>query len=482
MDDPAKRAYNSYMTRIPVLPGVWWVEIPEADLRILCGTPMDVIKHLMNLELVARTEAGGAVFETGPNAILLSDIPVQAGRFWNLAEFPFLHMLYRQGMIIPGHPGNTGRKPVIIGMKPRCEAVLRYIYRGTYGLVSREEMAANGVPEADLDDLWNLKIKFAGGAIKAPDELVDLITVDKEEQNLPGGARIHRLGENLYRISYGDEQVEVNLNLPEGKDWVPSYSLPQKTIPDGRFTVTHIGEGNGWDPGRPCMGSMVSSGSRRYLIDAGPGTDYSLAALGLGLDDVDSLIFTHAHDDHFAGLTTFMESERKVTVYGTAPVIATVRHKAAALMEIAPETLDDMLDIRYLAEDDWNTIGEMEVRPTTSPHPLETTILFFRMKEGSEYRIYAHLADIISLSVLKKYMGYDGISRRFYDRVWKEYSRYADVKKIDAGRGLIHGTSEDFVDDTSARIILSHTEGGFGPGEEKYGIGVDFGDTDILIP
>ena len=89
--------------------GVYWLQIPEADLYILCGCPADIVKHMMQKGLIAQTQKGGAHFETGPNAILLSDSLIQKGEFSNLAEFPVLQMLYRQGMIIPNHPNNKDR-------------------------------------------------------------------------------------------------------------------------------------------------------------------------------------------------------------------------------------------------------------------------------------------------------------------------------------------------------------------------------------
>jgi hemerythrin len=197
------------MTKIPVVPGVWWVEIPEVELRILCGAPMDSIKHLMRRGLVKKIEKDGVIFEIGPNAILLSDVAVQSGRFWNLAEFPVLHMLYRQGMVIPGHPGNTGSKPILTGLEERAEAVLGYIYRGTYGLTTREEMTEAGIPAKDLDELWRLKLKFAGGDIKSPHDLVDVKPVNNGEVSLPGGVKLLRYVRLYYNITSGDETSGV---------------------------------------------------------------------------------------------------------------------------------------------------------------------------------------------------------------------------------------------------------------------------------
>ena len=110
----------SKIAKTKIAAGVFWLEVPEADLYVLCGCPADSVKHLMKagkiLDLdheVGSLEPGSGSYqhphgtissETGPNAILLSDLSVQNGDFANLAEFPVLQMLYRQGMLLPNHP------------------------------------------------------------------------------------------------------------------------------------------------------------------------------------------------------------------------------------------------------------------------------------------------------------------------------------------------------------------------------------------
>ena len=133
------------MQKQRVTNGVYWVEIPEADLFILCGCPADSVKHLMKMGLIVEREKDGVMAQTGPNAILLSDTTIQNGSFSNLAEFPVLQMLYLQGMILPGHPNNTGRKPMLIGLEDQVKSQSSYIYRGTYGLASLAEIIEAGV-------------------------------------------------------------------------------------------------------------------------------------------------------------------------------------------------------------------------------------------------------------------------------------------------------------------------------------------------
>src|SRR5205823_8311640 len=89
------------INKVDVATGISWIEIADADLRILCACPADSVKHLMRRGLIRRTEVAGVACETGPNAILLSDAMLQNGALCNLAEFPVLQMLYRQGMLLP---------------------------------------------------------------------------------------------------------------------------------------------------------------------------------------------------------------------------------------------------------------------------------------------------------------------------------------------------------------------------------------------
>ena len=49
------------------------------------------------------------------SVVPLSEKTVQNGRLWNLVGFPVPRMMYRQGMVLPGHPENTGAKPLHYG-------------------------------------------------------------------------------------------------------------------------------------------------------------------------------------------------------------------------------------------------------------------------------------------------------------------------------------------------------------------------------
>ncbi len=474
------------MKKIKVAAGIFWVEIPEAELYILCGCPADSVKHLIKKGLIANAEKAGVAFETGPNAILLSDLPMQNERFANLAEFPVLQMFYRQGMILPGHPNNKGVKPLLIGNEDQVKAQAEYIYRGNYGLTTLEEITGAGIPEQQAHELMRLKRKFAFDRIIKTEELLDMRIVNNEALELRNGVFIQRRALNQYELSYQGETVVVDLNLQPGEDYEAPYHLGFHQSKRDYFSVIHTGEGDGWDINRPCMASILTFQGKIYLIDAGPNLLHNLQALGITASEIEGIFQTHAHDDHFNGLTVLLRSDHRIKYYSTPLVRALVMKKLAALTGMDETLFNNYFDIRDLEAGCWNLVDGLEVKPIYSPHPVETCVMFFRAPWENGYNTYAHLADITALDVLKGMIsddpGQSGISQSYYEQVKEAYLTPVTLKKIDIGGGMIHGNAEDFKDDASGKIILSHTALPFSDRQKVIGNAATFGAVDVLIP
>lgn len=474
------------MEKIKVANGMFWVTVPEVDLRVLCACPADSVKHLMKKGLISACEKKGVTCETGPNAILLSDVPLQGGRFCNLAEFPVLQMLYKQGMLLPKHPNNTGAKPMLIGVADQVRAQAEYIFRGNYGLASQEEITATGIEDGLAAEMMRLKRRFAFGKILSTEELLDLRVVDEAPVELKAGVFIQRKGVNLYEFRHGDEALTVDLNLQAGEQYEATYTLECHRARRDYFSVIHIGEGDGWDMNRPCMSCLLTHQGKIYLIDAGPNILESLTALGISVNEIEGLFHTHAHDDHFNGLTVLMRSDHRIRYFATPLVRASVVKKLCGLMDFDAESFERYFEVTDLDFDTWNNIAGLEVMPVLSPHPVETSILFFRVPWDGGHKTYAHLADIASFKVLSGMItddpARDGISQDAFDTVWRCYLTPVDLKKIDAGAGHIHGEAEDFINDASGKIILSHTNQPLTPRQKEIGAGATFGMADVLVP
>ncbi len=474
------------LSRVKVSTGVYWVDVPEIGFAILCGCPADIGKHLRKRGLITQKEVGGLTFETGPSAILLSDVLVQRGEFSNLAEFPVGQMMYKQGMIIPDHPNNTGRKPLLVGSKDQLRAQAEYIYRGTYGLNSEEELIDAGADSEMARYMMRVKKKFAFGKIRKPEELLDTISIEDYPVEIHSGIFIQRLRMNVFEIRYKKESVLVDLNLAPNESYESPYVLGFHNLRREYFEIIHSGDGDGWDPRRPCMSSVVIFQGKVYLIDAGPNILHSLKALSIGVNEIEGVFHTHAHDDHFCGLPALMRSDHRIKYFATRPVRVSVAKKLSALVSISEDEFSHYFDIHDLAQDAWTDIDGLEVHPMFSPHPVENNIFLFRAMWRDGYRTYAHFGDIAALDVLRDMISEDecepGLSREMFNTVARNYALETDVKKVDAGGGIIHGNAEDFRTDGSKKLILSHTSEDLSPRQKEIGSGAPFGTCDTLIP
>lgn len=471
--------------KVKVSKGITWIEVPEINMRVLCGCPPDVVKHLAKLGLIKKREYNNITYETGPNAVLLSDVMIQNGQFANMAEFPLLQMLYNQGMLLPNHPNNTGEKPVLIGSTEQLDAQLEYFYRGNYGLISREELLEAGLSETEANTVMRLKLRFAFGKIQKSEDLIDTLPLHDTVVEIRDGLKIARVDVNEFEFRYKREKVRVDLNLPPGEHYESSYSLGFYNIRREYFAIIQSGQGDGWDINRPSMSSILIFQGKIYLIDAGPNIENILNALGIGISEIEGLFHTHSHDDHFAGITALMRSDRKIKYYSTPLVRASVFKKLSALLGIREEKLTDYFDFQELTFNLWNDIEGLEVKPVFSPHPVENNAFVFRSLWTGGYKIYSHMADMVSLKKLKSMVTDDenksGLSQEMYDQIVMDYLEPATIKKIDIGGGAIHGDAEDFLDDKSDKIILAHIDRPLTDREKSIGSGAHFGNYDVLI-
>jgi hemerythrin len=440
----------------------------------------------MKRGLIGSVERDGIRFETGPNAILLSDVPIQNGNLANLAEFPVLQMLYRQGMIIPGHPNNTGQKPLLLGTEEQLQLQSEYIFRGNYGLTSIEELMEAGVPDSLAREMMSIKRTFAFGRIRMTDELLDLRVIDDGELEIRPGVFVKRTSFNIYEFSAGGKSIEVDLSVEAAEEFEPPYSLGFHRVSREYFSIIHTGDGDGWNMSQPCMGSLVCFQERLYLIDAGPYIVNALVALGISVTDLEGVFQTHSHDDHFAGLTSLIRLDRRLKYFAAPYVRASVEKKLSALMGMRTGEFSQYFEVVDLVPESWNDERGLEVMPVYSPHPVETTVFFFRAPWNGGYRTYAHLADIIDFKVLRGFQKNDetadGISDSLRTSYTKRLLEPVDVKKIDAGGGMIHGNALDFKDDPSGSIFISHKSSALTQEEKQIGSSATFGSTEVLIP
>jgi hemerythrin len=468
-----------------IIEGVYFVAIPEVNLYIQCGSPAESVKHLIKNGFIKKITKNGVEFETGPNAILLSDIMIQNGDFANISEFSVLQMLYKQGLIIPNHPNNTGLKPLLIGDEAQVEAQMQYIYRGNYGLISKEEIMECGIDELEAQELFNMKLRFAFGKLQSPSNLLDSCFVTSSKTEIRDGVFIKRTAVNIFEISYKNNFVTIDLNLTDKQHYNSPYSLPQYKAVKEYFSIIQSGQGDGWDCVRPSMNSIICFQGKYYLVDAVPNISCILDALSISINDIEGIFLTHCHDDHIGGITTLIRNDKKIKIFGTKIVTTSLIKKLSSLLGLNESEFTNLLEIKELNLESWNSIGELEIKPIISPHPVETTIFVFRTFFQDRYYSYGHFADIIDSTVLKSMIVENseqpGITQEFYDKTIQEYKQTVDIKKIDIGEGMIHGHYKDFMDDKSGKIILAHNDKELSKEQLKVGTSSLFGLQDVII-
>ncbi|GEM_PF-991116 len=443
----------SYIQKTKLTRGLHLVEIEDADLRLCCGCPPDAVKFLKKAGHLVESE-----YASSPNAILLPDSKVQKGRLTNFSEFLIMNMLYNNEMI--QHVGTQKPLPILIGLREIIEQQAKYICRGNYGHYSVEEFLENGFDESFARKMMHYKLHFAQNRIYNFDELCRLMPLEQKAIEIKNGVMIHRLSFDKFKIEYKKDSCIIDFANDKDTNKLP-FSLNDHFFEYNDFSVIHCGEGNGWEPENPCMGSLLMHEGKIYAIDTGPGFADIINHLGLDIQDLEGVFLTHVHDDHYAGLVDLTKSTRKIRFFSSKMVRVTAQKKFASLLGLAEESFHYFFDVVDLELGAWNNLDGMEVKPCFSPHPVETNAFIFKVIVNGEDKIYSHLADTISIGDIDLFQrGQDGndISSMELEDIKSNYLLPADIKKVDIGGGAIHGEKGDYLNDPSEKIIFSHTK------------------------
>ncbi|HLL28352.1 MAG TPA: MBL fold metallo-hydrolase [Xanthobacteraceae bacterium] len=114
----------------------------------------------------------------------------------------------------------------------------------------------------------------------------------------------------IYRQQFGAFEVTALLD--------GDFTFPPELFPDAKPEEQQALAARAFIPfpvQSPCNAYAVNTGDKLYLIDTGTGTfgtafpgthlgylNETLAAAGIARDDVDAILLTHLHPDHFGGL------------------------------------------------------------------------------------------------------------------------------------------------------------------------------------
>lgn len=155
------------------------------------------------------------------------------------------------------------------------------------------------------------------------------------------------------------------------------------------LSVTVLGcSGSYSAPGVACTGYLVESDSTRVWLDAGPGTLANLQRHRT-LAEIDALVITHEHPDHWLDLTMAYVACRYFVDRGPLPVYGTAGTHALAQALAGDHDLAPTIDWRLITDGDCLEIGDQRWRFSLTDHPVET--LAPRVDSGG--RSFAFSAD-----------------------------------------------------------------------------------------
>ena len=143
----------------------------------------------------------------------------------------------------------------------------------------------------------------------------------------------------------------------------------------------------------------VTGASVNFLIDCGASSLPALKRLGIARDDIDLILITHFHGDHFAGLpfllldAQFTRRTRPLVIAGPDGIETRLANLMEALFEHSSKTQQRFdLSVVALAPEQSRTFGEVKVTPYPVVHGKSGgPFLAYRIE--AEGRVVTYSAD-----------------------------------------------------------------------------------------
>ena len=331
---------------------------------MLCGCPENAVKLLIKAGLIQERRVGGPALRDRAQR----HPPLRAARPGRAVPQP-RRVPRAPDALPPGHdparpPGQHGRPPhdhrhAGSGRGPEPLHLLGQLRPG----LDEELEAAGLAPER--------------GRRAVPHEAQVRLRLDPQDRGAPrparsstatpssSGAEPSRAGSASTATSSSTRASRPQVDLDPGS--LPAalpYELPRALcLPRRLLGGPHRRGGRLGRRAGPAWPPSSSTAGELYLVDAGPDIEASLEALGLGIDDLSGIFHTHAHDDHFVGLTALLRARRRLSYFAVPWVRASVEAKLRALTGIGEREFRRYFEVRDLEEGRWNDLGGLEVLP-----------------------------------------------------------------------------------------------------------------------
>jgi ribonuclease BN (tRNA processing enzyme) len=153
-------------------------------------------------------------------------------------------------------------------------------------------------------------------------------------------------------------------------------------------TITILGTSGSYPgPGSACSGYLLRHQGFSLWLDAGPGTMANLQT-HVGLADVDAVVLSHQHPDHWSDLDGFYIACRYIQTRSEVPIYA-----PAGLCDLMRSEIDDKspFDWHEITDQTKAAIGPFHFTFSRTDHPPET--LAARIEAAGTPRVLGYTAD-----------------------------------------------------------------------------------------
>ena len=162
--------------------------------------------------------------------------------------------------------------------------------------------------------------------------------------------------------------------------------------------VVFIGTSDAFGAGGRRQSAILVRGRRgAFLLDCGATTNTGLSELGIDRDEIDVVLISHFHGDHFGGIPLLLlaalyedERTRPLQIAGPPGIEARVRELARAMGHTIAD-LDWTFPVTFidLHAGEKRQIGPVEVEAFETRHQIEAHPHGHRVNSGSETLVYS---------------------------------------------------------------------------------------------
>jgi len=161
--------------------------------------------------------------------------------------------------------------------------------------------------------------------------------------------------------------------------------------------VVFVGTSDAFGAGGRRQSAVLSRGrSGSLLIDCGTTTNTGLSELGIDRDEIDAVVVSHFHADHFGGVPLFLlaaryidERKKPLLVAGPPNVEKRVRALAAALGHPMEEDPGFPLVFRELPPGHSHEVGPAKIESFETRHQVEAHPHGYRIDCGGHVIVYS---------------------------------------------------------------------------------------------